>query len=447
MAEARPALSYFTRSLPTVVLVAGIGYALNSLIYIVVARFLDPENFGDLKVAASTMLVAAVVVALGGGRAASRFLGRRLSGCSVAGGYIRFYAVAILVLSASLAVVIWTIAVLDPDGLPEDIHGQHPVSFVVLLVPVWAGLDLLSQLFMITRRPVLGALPARFVFPALALAAIGVAYAVGWRMSDVAFVLMLTVAGWLTLLVFSLVLAISERSPAVSESGHHDEPIRNTGPRDWLRLSLPMMGAALLVIVATEAPLFAMALLGDRAEVGLFGAAATLIQSYIIIVTCQRQVYGPALPAALAGDGDAAVRLHRHSLVTGVMMVLPLTLVMVAAANPLLGLFGPEFAAARPALWVLLVGAVAMSMTALLTRWLDYAGHARLVVTIEALSVGAIALGSLLLIPAFGLLGAAVAFSATLTVKALVLAVLARRRLGLPILALSLGPAAEAGPP
>ncbi|EDP66908.1 hypothetical protein BAL199_17643 [alpha proteobacterium BAL199] len=430
-------LAYFTRAMPGTMAVAAVGYALNALIFITMARFLEPSNFGNLKVAASTMLVASLVVGLGGSRAAGRFLPPHLSGSPLAAAYLRFFALAIVALSTVLAAAIWADGVFGPDPLPNDIHGHHPVSFIVLLVPIWAGLDLLSQSYMAVRRPVAGALPARFVFPAIGLLAIGAAHWSGWHLSDVMFVVVLTVAGAITLAIFSIHLTLTERmrphEAIAPGTGRHGTAA--TGPRDWLELSLPMMGAGLLVILVGEVPLFALALLGDPHSAGLYGAAAVLTQSFLVIITCQRQIYGPALAAAIS-DGPAAVlRLHVHSQRQALLFVLPLAAVLVLGSGPLLSLFGPGFTEERTILWILVAGLSVQTCMAMVTRWLDYGGHARLVLMAEGSAAVLVAAGSVATIPVYGPVGAAAVFAGVIALKSIALAIVAHRGLGLPVFA------------
>jgi O-antigen/teichoic acid export membrane protein len=429
-------LDYFTRALPGTMAIAVVGFALNALVFITMARFLNPANFGNLKVAASTMLVASVAVGLGGSRAAGRFLPRRIKGSSAATGYIGFYVRTIVSLSLLLAGGLWIVVLLLPGDLPEDIHGHHPVSFVVLLVPVWAGLDLLSQVYMVTRRPILAALPTRFVFPIVGLGFIWWAHATGIHLSDVMFVLVLSGAGLATLLVFAAILwGLEAKDGPEDEDAENSTGETQTGPRDWMALSLPMVGAGLVVILVAEVPLFALAFAGDEAEIGLYGAAITLTQIFLIVITCQRQIYGPAMGKLLAEGIETTRVLHAHAQRQAVLYVVPMLAMVVLGAEQLLLLFGPGFSEARVVVWILAVGYAVPAVTALSARWLDYAGHARLVLTTEIAAAAAMVLGSVVMVPAFGMLGAASVFAAVLSTRSLYLAAMASRRLGLPLIA------------
>ncbi len=431
-----PGLGYFSRALPGLLAIGALGYALNALVAVVAARLLGPADFGDLQVASGAMLVAAVAVGLGGPRAAGRFLPRRLAGSPGARRYLGFYGLAIATLTLLLAAAIWTALLADPEALPEDIHGHHPLSFVVVLVPVWAGLELLSQTFMATRRPIAGSLPARFVFPLAGLAMVGIASWLGWRLSDVAFVLLMALGGAVTLAGFAGYLAIAERARAAAQ----DEPDAGAeiagGPRLWLALSLPMMGVGLLVALVNQVPLFVLALHGEAHAAGLFGAAFTLAQAFFVVITLQRQLYGPSIAAALAADRASRLRLHAHAQRQALLVVLPLALAVALAAEPLLDLFGPGFGAARTALWLLVGGLATHSLVALAARWLDYAGHQRLVLAAEGAATLAILAGSALVVPRYGVVGAAAVFAGVVVLRSLFLAAVAQRRLGLPLLAL-----------
>lgn len=428
-------LTYFTKALPPVMAVATVGYVLNALIFIAMARLLDPTNFGDLKVAASAMLVASLAVGLGGSRAAGRFLPGRIAGSPQAAAYLRFFTWIIVGLSAVLALGIWGMTMVSHDVLPEDIHGHHPVSFVVLLVPVWAGLDLLSQTFMATRRPVLAALPARFVFPVVGLSLIYAAHLAGWHLSDVMFVIVLTGAGLSTLAVFAAYLVVLERAGEAA-GGPPEDSGRSTGPKDWLALSLPMVGTGLIVALVAEAPLFALAFADDVEDAGLYGAAITLCQAFIIIMTCQRQIYGPALSDALERGRDTARRLHTHAQRQALLFSVPLLAVLILADGALLDLFGDGFDRGREVVWLLAAGLAIQAVTALSPRWLDYGGHAKLVLATEAVAAAAMIAGSLIAAQTHGLIGAAAVFATVVTGRSVFLTAMAWRKLGLPIVSM-----------
>lgn len=427
-------LAYFTRALPPVMAVAAVGYGLNALIFIAMARWLEPANFGNLKVAASAMLIVSLAVGLGGSRAAGRFLPERLAGSPRAAAYLHFFGRTIVILSLLAAAGIWSLTLAYYDTLPDDIHGHHPVCFVVLLVPVWAGLDLLSQTFMATRRPVLAALPARFVFPVLGLTMIYAAHLSDCYLSDVMFVILLSGAGLTTLAVFAAYLAVLERAPL--ETPPDAEPGAATGPRAWLLLSLPMMGTGLVVALVAEAPLFALVFAEDKADVGLYAAAITLCQAFLIIVTCQRQIYGPALADALAQGRRSATRLQAHAQRQALMMAAPLLAILILADGPLLDLFGDGFNRAREAVWIVAAALALQAVTALCPRWLDYGGHARLVLATELVAAAVMVAASLAAAQQFGLLGAASVFAAVVVGRSVFLAVMAYRKLGVPMVAL-----------
>lgn len=281
--------------------------------------------------------------------------------------------------------------------------------------------------------PPVMAVAARFVFPVVGLAMIYAAHWAGWHLSDVMFVVVLSGAGLATLAVFTGYLVVLEQAPT-------DQPSRresaSPSPRVWLALSLPMVGAGLIVVLAAELPLFALALFGKNGDAGLYGAAATLTQAFVIIITCQRQIYGPALAGALKQGPKAARRLHAHAQVQAAIFALPVLALMLLAADPLLGLFGPGFADGRHVLWVIATGLAIHTLTALSPRWLDYGGHARLVLITEGVAAGALIVGLVAVTPTFGMIGAATVFAVVVAARSLFLAVAASRWLGLPLVRL-----------
>jgi O-antigen/teichoic acid export membrane protein len=120
------------------------------------------------------------------------------------------------------------------------------------------------------------------------------------------------------------------------------------------------------------------------------------------------------LPAVSAMDdaGQGArhsARAIRHT----VLWSLAAALLLAALARPLVGLlYGPAFGAAVPALWVLLAGVVALAPGKLAVSHLAAVGKAQYVSYMALAGLGLTVALDLLLIPRFGIIGAASASAA-----------------------------------
>jgi O-antigen/teichoic acid export membrane protein len=110
---------------------------------------------------------------------------------------------------------------------------------------------------------------------------------------------------------------------------------------------------------------------------------------------------------------------------------LALAVALIIVGRPLLALFGPGFADGYPLMFVLVVGLLARASVGPAERLLSMQGEQR---TSAAVYAGAFAVNlvlCLILIPRFGLIGAASATASAIVCESVSLFVAAKRRLGL----------------
>jgi O-antigen/teichoic acid export membrane protein len=115
-------------------------------------------------------------------------------------------------------------------------------------------------------------------------------------------------------------------------------------------------------------------------------------------------------------------------LVAGVGTVA--TLVLAVGGRTLLGLFGPQFVAAYPALMILLGGQMINTWSGPTGLLMSMSGRQRQAVVIFGVSSLIAVVANVTLVPRFGLLGAAAANAAGLASWNLAVLVYARRRIG-----------------
>ena len=396
------------------------GFAADYALNIGLSRLLDPHEYGDFKVARTFAAFFGAAVLLGGDRAAPKVLAgvleRRETGR--AWEYLRFYLRIGLGLSALVIAVTW-LASLWHVGSQDPAH-HHAVAWLVVCVPFLAVGALASRTLQSVRRPVLAALPWRVGLPALILLAL---VALAWTRSGLHLVEALgasiaataMITAWQAWDAHRHALPELRRAPAAAE------------PRSWLAASLPMMGFFLVTVALAQSDLYFLEILGDEHEVGLYAAAETTAHFLILIQTTVVGLMAPLLSTALEAGGDAPAVIHRRGQRVMLAGLVPALALLVVAGEPILALFGDAYVQAEPELHLLLVANFAWATAALTGLWLQYTGRGHAVVVVAAVTLAIDSALNLVLIPRYGMRGAAASTAATLTLAAVAL-VIARRK-------------------
>lgn len=396
------------------------GFATDYLFNLGLTRFLDPHEYGDFKVAFSFAFFFGMAVLLGGDRAAPMVLAP-----SIERGerrrvweYLRFYLGNAMLLSVGLAAVVWTASWLHVGSTDAEHH--HALAWAVLVVPLNAAAAMVSRTLQSAQRPALAVLPWRIALPLFQLALL--ALWVAWR-GAVGVLDAIAVATLVTLLLTVLQWGWVRRLGLVEVAADPDR--RRSG--EWLSASLPMMGSFLVALALNQSDVYFLEMLGDEAEVGKYAAAATAAHLVLLVQTTVIGLVAPIAKQAIDQGGDEERATYRRSQGLIVKLAIPVAVLLALAAGPVLALFGPEYRAAHTVLLFLTLGNLTWALAAVPSLWLQYRGraHGVLVISIATLIVDSGL--NLVLIPRYGMNGAAAGTALTLSAAALA-AILLRRR-------------------
>ncbi len=200
----------------------------------------------------------------------------------------------------------------------------------------------------------------------------------------------------------------------------------------WLRSAAPFALTSGLNVLGTSRGVLMLAPLQGAQATGIFGianAAAALIALPLVAINTP---LAPAVSAAFA-EGDTATlqRLATKAARGAFFMCVPLALIYVTLGHWVLRLFGEEFTAGFTALIILTVGQVINASVGSVALLLQMTGHERDVAVGLAIAVAVNLAVNLVLIPVWGVDGAALGAAAGVILANLILLILVRRRLAL----------------
>lgn len=148
----------------------------------------------------------------------------------------------------------------------------------------------------------------------------------------------------------------------------------------------------------------------DAAQVGIYGAALTTAAYISLVLASINTIFGPVIASVYARhDMDMLGRLYRTVTRWVIYLSLPLCLVMVVFAAPLMRIFGPEFEAGALALIILAAGQAANVVTGPAGSLLIMTGRQHLDLYASLGSLPVLILLYVVLTPPLGIVGVAAA--------------------------------------
>lgn len=225
------------------------------------------------------------------------------------------------------------------------------------------------------------------------------------------------------------------RAPATSV--RHDAsapPTTATLRHRIIRFGLPRVASALLEQLLLWLDVVVVGIIAGPAAAGIYGAASRFVLAGMVVDTAVRVVVSPSF-SRLSHRGDTAgiAEVFRTATSWLVLFSTPVYLLLAIFAPVPLSLLGPEFAAGEPVVLILCLGAVVTFLAGNVHSVLLMSGRSGLAAQNKAIAVGTNVALLVLLVPHWGVTGAAVAWASATLLDALMASVQVRTVLRLPL--------------
>lgn len=217
---------------------------------------------------------------------------------------------------------------------------------------------------------------------------------------------------------------------ALSDDIRRSQPVFET--RRWTTVSLRFWLSSILEASSQYFDVVVVYWLLDPAAAGIYFAASRLANVFAMLLSALNSFAFRRLPALYFAGARAEIdrSLMLMAEVSAVCIAIGLMIFSFGAAE-LLGLFGASFVAYKWTLIVLAIGTAVQSAGGTAPSILQLTGHEGIYVPMVAGNVALRLLGFLILIPPFGILGAAIACTVSLIITTIALNWLCRLRTGL----------------
>jgi O-antigen/teichoic acid export membrane protein len=202
--------------------------------------------------------------------------------------------------------------------------------------------------------------------------------------------------------------------------------------KEWIAVALPLFLVSGMYLVNTQADTLMLGFLLDTTQAGIYVTAsrvATLVGFGVLAVN---SISAPMI-ASLYAQGRTKELQRMITVATwGITaFALPVCLSLILGGKEVLGLFGSEFSNGYPALLILIIGQLVNALTGLVGSLMQMTGYQ--VITVQVIGGSAVAniILNLLLIPVWGMQGAAIATASTTIAWSIILTYFAWHRLGI----------------
>lgn len=381
------------------------------IIGLLLARLLGPTDYGLYHLAISAGAMFAGISSLGLDDAMVRYVailsGRRDR--PGVWGTIQIGLGITLPVSALMGVLLYLAAPMVAEGLFDEPSLTPPLHLMALVVPF---LTLSNVLLGVTRgfgRMDHAALGENVVQSLVRMVLLGILALVGLDLY--AALIIFALADVASSLTFGLL--INRHFPLRPSA--HTEVRRDV--RGVFGFAFPLWLSGLLNQFQRNISALVLGVAAAPASVGVFA-----------IVTQVNMVGHAVYRAVIVSVKPLLARLHDHGDATGLnhiytttsrwllMTNMPFFLGMVLYPSSVLGIFGEDYRAGAAALLVMASAELINAGTGICGSLIDMTGHTRVKVANSVLWLVVLSVGNVLLVPPYGVLGAALAYAISITV-------------------------------
>jgi O-antigen/teichoic acid export membrane protein len=389
-------------------------YAIRFAFGLIVARSLGATGYGQYTLGVTIAILVSTVARFGLSEGMVHFLPRALRRHDEAQvwGTILFGVGLPLLTGLALGAAMWILA----PALAEWAFSDPSMGSVLRWISYSVPLITLGRILMAAARGfkymryevyaesfalTLGrfALTLLFLSLGFGLPGVLVAYALAWLGTDGLVVVFLN-------RLFSLWRPLSTRKINAGE---------------LLRFSLPVWLSQIIRQLAGNLELLLLGILSTAASVGVYNVAVRIQAIGLMFMLAAELVAKPIIADLYHQSAQNQLRRIYQTLTRwSLTFILPYFACMVIFARPILSIFGEDFVAGIPVLIIVGFGTLVNAATGICAAMIVMTGHSRLALINSIIALATNLCLNLILIPAWGLFGAAVGAASSITVVSII---------------------------
>jgi O-antigen/teichoic acid export membrane protein len=386
------------------------GNGMNYLFMLFLARHLGMEEFGLYALGITIFNTLVLLVTTGVDSGAVKFVSDRLAFDDHAGA--RRIAVGAWLTATGAGGVLAVGLILAATPVASSLYGKPglaPVlSFLSAAIPCAIGTAVLLSVFQAYQTVRYTVLVKYLWEPLSKWGGAALALAAGWGLVGV-------VGSLAAMLLLSAALAAMLLVRSARITRHDVATISWTDVRSLALFCLPLLGANVFGIIAPRMDVMLLGYWASSVDVGRYLVAFQTAAVLALVLGAFDVVFAPLMSRAWSTHDEVAMRdsyqaVHRMAS----MATMPIFVSVVVFREEVLAVFGGATGEAATALSILAVGHLVNAMTGGSSTVLLMTGRSRIVLLNTIVYGIGLGLGAALMIPRWGIVGAAVAASAAL---------------------------------
>jgi O-antigen/teichoic acid export membrane protein len=346
----------------------------------------------------------------------------------VHGGRVAAFAIGSLIAGLSYGAIL----IVQTYGAPDNAVGTaasywHAATLALLCVPLYALTEVQDGIGRAHGWMGIALVPPYILRPLLILASMGVAFWLDLPMEAATAAKAAVIATWMSGIIQGI--AINRHLASAYGRG-----VQTYEPRAWLMASLPLLAISACEILLQNTDVLVLSRFTTPHDVAIYFAAGKTM-SLIMFV---HYAVGSAVANRFASFKERGDDVGLRASVRGAVNLtfwpsLAAAVVILCLGRPLLSLFGPDFVAGYPVMAILVIGFLARSAMGPAEFLLNMLGEQKRCASVMAIAATLNIALNLVLVPRFGIVGAASATATALITAALLNAWVAKSRLGINV--------------
>src|ERR1022692_847127 len=394
----------------------GTGSACSFLVQVMLARVMGPEQFGVYALVMSWVMTLSLFLSFGLDSTILRFVAayRSLAHFGALRGLLRRTTQIVVAGSLIAAATMALISIfLGPGVSAAFLAGA-------LLLPILTLLQFGNKILVSLHHPVCAVLSGQMARHCI-LAGVILVLAYGVRFP-------LNAQRAILLVSFAVLVALLANQYYTSRFLPKDvsRVPAEYRTREWLGVGLPLLVVTAAEQILSRGDIIMLGFFRSKTEVGIYGAAVALTMCMDMVISSLNSVIAPRFAELHARHNrDGLQRLLTRSSMIVVLAVLHVALILILFGPQILRLFGKGFVSGSGALALLAIGYLIRALTGSVGLILSMTGmqslYARTVVVTACINLGF----DLVLIPRYGIIGAAAATVCGVALRSIALGVIA----------------------